>query len=260
MKASRLLIITGSLAALSAGLYVAKFSHMDNTALSSNNALFSADTPKASSQANDYGGGFAPPLTALKEEVALLKVELATLKVASRESGRLQKELFKLKQEVVALQRRVGNFSAADETPANTENAAASSETMEFTEQDIIAAAEEEGYQHRKQMEIIDSVFWSENVDSQWSTKASDLIAQHLENEEQIKTSLANVDCRATLCRVEASHQDADAAEAFELQFPMRVGKMLPQISYLYEEQNDGSVSMVMYLARNGYDLPQAIQ
>lgn len=260
MKASHLLIVTGSLAALSLSFYVTKFSHIEDVALPSNDTLPSADIAKSSYQANDYGGGIVPTLAALKEEISLLKAEFSTLKKSSIGSSGLQKEFFRLKEEVAALHQKVGNTSAMSEYYNNTEDVADSPGEMVLTEQDIVAATQRQAYEDRKQMEVIDSVFMSENIDYQWSAQTSDLIAQNLENSEQIKTDLESLECRATLCRVEVNHHDASIAEEFELQFPLQVGEALPQINYLYEPQDDGSVSVVMYLARDGYDLPQVIQ
>lgn len=256
MKASHLLIITGGLAALSASVYVTLFSTLDDATLHSDNMTLPAE-----SVSNDDGGEATPSLMVLKQEMALLKVELATLKQTSTDSSRLQQEIVKLKEEVVALQRRVESSPMKAEHHSNMENVTNnSSASAQLTEQDMIAAAEEEDYEYRKRMEITESVFLSEKVDPQWSTKTSGLITQYLENGEQLKTSLENVDCRATLCRVTVNHQDAAVAEEFQLQFPMQMAEALPQINYLYEQQADGSIGMVMYLARDGYDLPKVTQ
>lgn len=255
MKASRLLIITGGLAALSASVYVTLFSTLEGTTPHSSNMMLPAE-----SVSNDDGGGFAPSLMALKKDVALLKMDLVALKQTSTSSSRLQQEILKLKKEVVALQERVKNSPTKDEHHSKIENVSDSSASAQLTEEDMIAAAEESDYEYRKRMEIMESVFLSENIDPQWSTKTSGLITQHLEKGEQTKTNLEDVDCRATLCRVAVNHQDAAVAEEFQLQFPMQMAEALPQINYLYEQQADGSVSMVMYLARDGYDLPRVTQ
>ncbi|EDZ66862.1 hypothetical protein NOC27_189 [Nitrosococcus oceani AFC27] len=209
---------------------------------------------------NDEGDESVPSLVALEQEMALLKMELAALKQTSTSSNRLQQEIVKLKKEVMVLRGRVESLPGKGEYGSNVENEGDSPASAQLTEQDMIAAAEEEDYKYRKRMEIMERVFLSENIDPQWSTKTSGLITQHLEKGEQTKTNLEDVDCRATLCRVAVNHQDAAVAEEFQLQFPMQMAEALPQINYLYEQQADGSVSMVMYLARDGYDLPQVTQ
>lgn len=256
MKTSHLLIFTGSVAALGLSLYVTKFSDRDLLALDLNHALSSVDT-RSSGQANDHGGGMAPALAALKGEIALLKAEIATVKKASIRLSPVQKELSKLKEEVAALHRQIVNFSTASESLDNAEDL---QKPAGFTEQDIITATQEQAYEDRKRMEMINSVFLSENADYQWAARTTDLITQHLGKGEQVQTILSDVECRTTLCRVEVNHEDATAAGEFELQFSMQVGEVLPQTSYFYEPQDNGSISVVMYLAREGYDLPQVVQ
>jgi hypothetical protein len=243
MKISHLLILLGSFTLLGLGFYFTGFSQ-------NSVALSSIET------SNTHEGRIASALAALKGEVALLKSEVATLKAASIDSSDMQRRFIKLQQEVAALQPRTGNALTANES-SNSEN---STKSQERTEQDIIAATEEQKEEHRKHMEVINGVFLSEPVDYQWSTKTTDLITQSLGNGEQIRINLSNAECHTTLCRVEINYDDAEAAREFQLQFPMQVGGALPQISYLYEPQDDGSTNVVMYLARKGYDLPRVIQ
>lgn len=255
MKASHLLILTGSVAALSLSLYVTQFS--DRELLALDNTLSSVETPRSGDQANDDGGGMALALAALRGEIMLLKAEIAAIKKASSRSSPIQEEFSKLKEEIAALYQQIGNISTASESLDNAEGLR---EPAEFTEQDIIAATEEQAYKDRKRMEMINSVFLSENTDYQWATKITKLITQPLENGEQVRTILSDVECRATLCRVEVNHEDATAAGEFELQLSMQVGESLPQINYFHEPQDDGSINVVMYLVREGYDLPQVVQ
>ncbi|ABA58291.1 hypothetical protein Noc_1823 [Nitrosococcus oceani ATCC 19707] len=255
MKTFHLLIVISGLAVLSIGVYITLFSTPDDVTSHSSNMILTEEGVR-----NDEGDESVPSLVALEQEMALLKMELAALKQTSTSSNRLQQEIVKLKKEVMVLRGRVESLPGKGEYGSNVENEGDSPASAQLTEQDMIAAAEEEDYKYRKRMEIMERVFLSENIDPQWSTKTSGLITQHLEKGEQTKTNLEDVDCRATLCRVAVNHQDAAVAEEFQLQFPMQMAEALPQINYLYEQQADGSVSMVMYLARDGYDLPQVTQ
>ncbi|ADJ28218.1 hypothetical protein [Nitrosococcus watsonii] len=252
MKASRFLTIAiaGGLATLSIIVYITLFSTPADVTSLPGKIMLTEESVN-----NDYGGGTA--LMALKKDVARLNAELAALKQTSIDSSRLQQEIVKLKEEVVVLRGGVESLPGKGEYGSNAENEVDSPASAQLTEQDMVAAAEEEDYKYRKRMEMMERVFLSENIDPQWSTKTSGLITQYLENENQVKANLEDVDCRATLCRVAVNHQDATVAEEFQLQFPMQMAEALPQINYLYEQQADGSVRMVMYLARDGYDLPQ---
>jgi hypothetical protein len=65
------------------------------------------------------------------------------------------------------------------------------------------------------------------------------------------------VECRATLCRVEVTHKDRQARVVFEQQFILAVAELLPQVMMQTVESENGTSSTILYLVRDGYDLPR---
>ncbi|MGH9894389.1 MAG: hypothetical protein ACREA0_20875, partial [bacterium] len=70
-------------------------------------------------------------------------------------------------------------------------------------------------------------------------------------------TSIQDVECRATFCRVEVTHKDRQAQALFEQRFMPAVAQLLPQAMPRTVKNEDGSTSSVVYLARDGHDFPQ---
>lgn len=254
MKTSHLLIISGSLAALILGHYA-----FTNRALYPNDTSPPLERPSLGYQANDHEGGDAREIADLRNEFALLKAELASLKKVKAGLSEIQKEFARLRQETATLHERIGDATDANRYPnsLNTINDD-SLDVSQRTEENPIAAAEKQAYKDYERMEIISNVFLTEPTDGQWSTETTNLITQFFESGEKMPIDLSGVECRSTLCRVEVNHNDATAVDELALRFPMHVGKALPQIAYHYKQHDDGHTSVVMYLAREGYELPQA--
>ena len=75
-------------------------------------------------------------------------------------------------------------------------------------------------------------------------------ITDLFENSPVIKAELSQIDCRATLCFVEAQLKNKDEARNFSTFFPMKIGRTLPNVNYNYETHEDGSISISMYLEK----------
>lgn len=257
MRTSRLLIITCGLAALILGLYV-----LNNRALYPKNTSPSVERPSRSYQANDdHEGGDFRDIADLRNEFALFKAELASLKKVTVGLSEIQEEFSRLKEETAALRARMGRDSDANENHNslnNTNNDSLAS--SQRTEEGPIAAGQEQAYKDYERMQIISNVFLAEPTDRQWSAETNNLVEQFFEDVEPLKVDLSYVECRSTLCRVEVNYNDAAAADEFALRFPMHVGKALPNVTYHYEQHDDGHTSVVMHLAREGYELPDVTQ
>lgn len=250
MKASHLLI--ASLAALSLGMYAVLGNFYANDRSSS------GEPASRGGQAN--AGGMAHDINALARELALVRAELAALKGATAGTNALHTELNKLKAELASLRGRLEDTGGADDHYHSAINQGASLDSPPLTEEDMNAQAQQQREKDLMRMELINTVFQAEPIDQQWSFDATHVITQALESAEARQTDLSRLECRSTMCLVEANHGDAAAADDFALKFPMQVAQALPEITYYYQPLDDGSVNVLMYLARSGYELPQATQ
>jgi hypothetical protein len=106
-------------------------------------------------------------------------------------------------------------------------------------------------------LEAIEATLRHEPIDATWAAHAADTIDQAIGNNTLDGSILHDLECRSTLCRVEVTNQDPQARFAFELQFLIAVAQLLPRATLRTVENQDGSSSTVLYLARDGHDFPQ---
>jgi hypothetical protein len=123
-------------------------------------------------------------------------------------------------------------------------------------EQDRHALEAESRQRIRAQAEVTERALQAESVDLRWSTDARRLIL--VAAGVLAATSVTDVECRATLCRMRVSHEDESARAAFERDFPPAVAELLPQLMVDSLETDGGPPGQVLYLGRDGHDLPAA--
>lgn len=109
------------------------------------------------------------------------------------------------------------------------------------------------------QQAAIEERFRGEAYDRTWSADARQRATKHLSTNLPPGSRLGVVECRQSLCRVEATHADLAAHQAF-----LRAAFMSPSLGWdgasmaLLDEarSRDGIVLTIAYLAREGNDLP----
>lgn len=188
-----------------------------------------------------------PAAADLRSEVALLRSDLAEVQQQLR---RLARTVQSAKSQAVREDKPTGT----DETGYTAVSAALSEQ--ELREQE--AKAIDEDYERSvARMEAGEAALRSESTDVIWSTQAAEALLAAFQNEELSGTAVRDLECRATLCRVELAHRNPERQLAFEQQFRFKIGTILPRMTMHSEEQQDGTISATIYLAREGHDLPR---
>lgn len=239
MKSSQVLFLVGGAAGfLAAGYVVLSLGGESVTDIQP--ASIPTPTIAAGSiqQTDIDSNGKAFAMRALRREVSLLRDELKSVKsqvqqlavAASGLSAKIQEE---------TIEESVSQAVEAFPEPATEEALLRQDEQM-----------------LEQRMTFIESSFFSEPVDGAWSVEAIDTIDEATASEELAETAVFAVDCRATLCRMEVQHDDPQALAEFEQWLPRKVVDMLPRITMDRIDGIDGSVTTVVYLARDGYRLP----
>ena len=107
----------------------------------------------------------------------------------------------------------------------------------------------------QKQGEVLEVGFRQQIIDPEWSANAKNLVQEALISDKVAAKDIIDVECRATMCRVElandANHQAPRIAE-----FPMKISEELPNILVNQSNESDGSTTTVLYLSKDDFVLP----
>jgi hypothetical protein len=190
----------------------------------------------------------------LSQEIDQLKLDIITIRKKQETLAQLQVDLANLKtvtkSSTVA---RVNNNNASQEISGTS--TAMQSDTDEAFNPVALAQRSEE--QQAKKLDKYTIAFANETQDSNWSPQASELVQSFFDSEAGKKIDLHDLECRKTMCRIEVSSSEGSSeVDNLMLNFPMHVAKELAQASIFYENNDNGGNNIIIYLARNGYDLP----
>lgn len=205
----------------------------------------------------DTNEQYSNDISSLKDEISDLRAELIDLKQENPPTP--NNDLRALKQEIVAL-RKLFEKERTTTSIQTVQNTVDKQERKpEMTEQGFKEAAENLARKNRERWENIGNTFQAETIDEQWSSNAMQTITDIFENNTAITASLSQIDCRATSCMIDVQHKDSNAANTFAVRFPRTISKIFPSADFHYENHEDGSISMSMYLVRADKDATQDI-
>jgi hypothetical protein len=192
-----------------------------------------------------------------------------------RKISALGREVARLRVEVVTLRREVKTHAAhaharataavrplpSDPAPLQEQHDSSDPEQNDSIDpaEEEIRLAQEEEKRTQARLQTIETTLRKEHVDPGWSDQAADIIRQALTSEELAGTSLYGIECRSILCRVEVGHDNPATRAKFESRFHFKVSELLPRLTMHHVEQDDGSSSTVIYLARAGHRFPPVL-
>jgi hypothetical protein len=253
MKTSHLLLMAGWLAAIGLGLYVV-VTPQASIPVSTLPVADRTSPPPV----REPGGGKADELSAFRQDIDRMQAEVLALRErddnASARQQALMAELHGLHEAVAELREHVR------QTASSLEAASVSREetgaTVPPPADDTAGPPQEQDPRALEQVARLETGFEEEPVDTSWAATTSELLTQVLDREDFAYTSVFDMECRSTICRLDVQHADAEAAHQFELMFPMEVSEVFPKMIYDHQEGNDGQLSTVIYMVRNGSELP----
>lgn len=182
----------------------------------------------------------------LADEVAALKPELA----------RLSADLAALREEVHALRQTAVQSDVAererepDDEDENLNPEWAAEQELE-REQAMIEA----------RMQGLNAQLEAEQRDAAWASHAGTTLWQALAGQDLAGTTVAGLDCRATLCRLDLNYEDEASRNRF-LQITLdryirpAITDILDAMTLHSVQNTDGSIATVIFWARAGHRLP----
>lgn len=239
MTLTRYLLLGAGIAILAWGAYsvmpVRNSGNISTTAVSKIDSTTYSDNVKP-----DFGRAQSPVTSAPETNIS------------SSRLARLEAEVARVQQQLQAQTVRLEELFA----PIND----AEPSTVEMSPEEYALAQaqeEEEAEQERfARLEFIETSLQTEQIDSEWSDQTSVAIKQTFNSQELAAAEVSNIDCRATLCRVDVHHDNQEKLTAFQSWFPLKVAESLPRLTMDHSEEGEDRFSTVVYLARDGYELP----
>lgn len=115
---------------------------------------------------------------------------------------------------------------------------------------------EKEAASHRA---AVEDRFSSEPTDGAWASKARGDVSNHLAALLPATSSLRQVECRSTICRVEVVHPSVEVSRNFvEQSFGLSSNSRVWNGAFMIEPEtpnSDGTLASVIYLGREGTQL-----
>ena len=195
------------------------------------------------------------------EAINALKAEVKEMKGGSsdleRRSAEMNSELLSLRSQLVDLNQ--GQESIDRIVSAGLESSGSSSLDGEGAAAELTPdeEAEQVEAQTLELIELFEETILTEGTDPEWSSLAEFALDEVSKSEEMTEFNLVDAKCVTTMCRMELSLDDSESPEeSFRklVDFAPWQGEGFIRI----QDGNDGGFAQaVVYLAREGYSLPQ---
>ena len=200
------------------------------------------------SGADDYRNKLSREILSMKVTIGILREELSALQAAMQQTTGRQ-----MVSVVPAMTNGLSGTGAAD---GNQNDAlvyprtddGASHEIIQYSNRPQTLSAEERQREDIERMQASYDSFAAESLDEAWAADTSRMILQAFDGAEFGQSTLGDIECRSSSCRVSVLLPDEETMDEFVLKFPMLVGKTLPGIKYQAEPYADGQVNVVMYM------------
>ncbi len=169
----------------------------------------------------------------------------------------LRREVSLLGQHLAALEALVASRAMAQ---SSTTSVSADDEPK-LSAEDEQALAEQAKALQQERLQLINHSFHSERKDPKWSQQASSTINEAISRwsagKNQSEYELKQAECHSSLCRVEINFADSKGLSTFKNEFHRNLGASLPGMTMSANQNDDGSVTGVAYLVRDGASFPE---
>jgi hypothetical protein len=192
------------------------------------------------------------PKDMTKEDIKKLRAEIGRLKEGIRD---LKKSSLEMNSSMLEQNRTL------DAAITSAEQGSSYIVPPEWNESAPDLSPEEEiemaDAQMQTHVELIEETIFIEETDPEWSYEAELALDEAYRNEDMERVELANIECRSTLCRIELLFDETSSPEEVFRNFP----HITPWEGEGFIKINDGeNAQAVVYLAREGYSLPQHME
>ena len=247
MKMPHLLVFAGCLSTLVFGTIVLP-DYFTTTAV---NAETITSESRENKPAIDHASTSSHDTDILAGEVLQLRKELYSLRTGLQHVATLENALKKLQGDVATLREDVSQQGSYSEYLPLEVSRLNSMDDSRTDLQDPIAAYLEIPEQEYQRMQEAENAFSAEVIDESWSAGMSRFISDTFENGNFTDTSLNDIECRSSTCRLSVHHNNAQTAENFIMKFSQSIAQEFHGITIHNEDGGDGQNDKVMFLDRH---------
>jgi hypothetical protein len=172
--------------------------------------------------------------------------------------GTLRKELRQLRAEVDTLRTAVQQTTPVLPLPSTERPAPAL--PLPRTVEDMTAQMQAQAQRDQEHLAQLDTTLYAEPVDAAWADETAGMLSDVLASADLSATTVRDLTCRRTACRLTVEHTDRQALDQFSLVLPLQVRADLPQLTFFHEEGAEGRLHTVIYLTRQGHSLPNLVR
>ncbi len=124
--------------------------------------------------------------------------------------------------------------------------------TVDFSEEDRVEQEKEDEIVNKEHIDQLEIDFLTEKQDKSWTQDTTDRLYQSIESNELLGTSLVDLECRSTLCRIEVDHKNFKDQDSFDLNFTVDMPNVFSKftISRTEDEDGNGGSSTIVYAFR----------
>ncbi len=179
-----------------------------------------------------------------------------SLKAENAEVNSLKNQMAKLEQLVASLNSQLSQIKADSWNESADRDAKLKIYADNNELKDPMTIIQQAKRKEEQRQASIENTFSDEMIDETWSKKSNKIINSVLDDEFVKNTHVLDSQCHSTLCRLEVQHLEMSDLTNFETFLPLQIGENFSELTMHHQNGEEGEVSTIIYLARNGYQLP----
>jgi hypothetical protein len=200
----------------------------------------------------------ADPLQ-IRSELASLRRDLNSIADAVPQRGRNAPEGVDAARILTRLAELEGRLDQLADSPARTTSRSATPAEVTSTDPDAY-----EDLRRRQEarsaalQQALESRFYEEPLDPQWARQTEASISRSLQEESFAGNQIGDLECQASLCRLQVHSADRQAQERFVAHYGNSPAFANTQAFWRRDDRPDGSSVTTLYVMREGLALPDA--
>jgi len=194
---------------------------------------------------NQIDGDFLPE-SDIKQQLVSLGIEIKQFKSNNRLTKQLQQDMAQIKSDLDSVKAQLKSQQELQDLARHS---------VDINQQvpdsaSLVDSISNSEQQNKATISSIQNSFDDEVIDINWSTEMTSVLNTAFTDLDTIGGTLSNIECRATMCRVDIIYDNQESVDKMFYNIPLQVSKQLPTINYEYENFTDEKIGVTMFMAK----------